>query len=301
MMNQLIQDFQTHLAESDLSPNTIRCYTLDLNAFSEWFTRETGEQADIESITPLDISDWRENMLKDKRPSTINRRLVSVSRFCQWGVKEGLIPDNPIENIKGVEEVELSPKSLTRKDQLALMRAVRKHARRMHLKRDETILTVLLHTGIRVGEVAYLKVGSVVMSNGRNVINIREGKGRKARVVPLNPTAAKALKDYFNSLGDVISVSETPESRAVFFGQKGLPLTTRGIHGLVSKYAYYAKLENVSPHSLRHTCAKNLIDAGVPIDRVAKVMGHSNLNTTSRYTLPSEHDLARAMDTIAWE
>ena len=300
-MNHLIQDFQSHLAKSDLSPNTIRCYTLDLTAFSEWFTRETGEQADIQSITPLDISDWREKMLKDKKPATINRRLVSVSKFCQWGVKEGLIPDNPSENIKGVEEVELSPKSLTRKDQLALMRAVRKHARRMHLKRDETILTVLLHTGLRVGEVADLKVGDVVMSNERNVITIRQGKGRKARVVPLNPTAVKALKDYFNSLDDSFTVSETPESKAVFFGQKGLPLTTRGIHGLVSKYAYYAKLENVHPHSLRHTCAKNLINAGVPIDRVAKVMGHANLNTTTRYTLPSEHDLAKAMDTIAWE
>ena len=300
-MNQQIQDFQTHLAESDLSPNTIRCYTLDLNAYSQWFSRETGEQADIESITPLDVSDWREYMLKEKKPATINRRLVSVSKFCQWGVKEGLIPDNPIENIKPVNEEALAPKSLTRKEQLALMRAVRKHARRSHLKRDEAVITLLLHTGLRVGEVSDLTVGNVVMSNERYVINIREGKGRKARTVPLNPTAVKALKDYFNSLDGTLTVSESPESRAVFFGQKGLPLTTRGIHGLVSKYAYFAKLENVHPHSLRHTCAKNLIDAGVPIDRVAKVMGHSNLNTTSRYTLPSEHDLARAMDTIAWE
>ena len=246
-MNHLIQDFQSHLAKSDLSPNTIRCYTLDLTAFSEWFTRETGEQADIQSITPLDISDWREKMLKDKKPATINRRLVSVSKFCQWGVKEGLIPDNPSENIKGVKEVELSPKSLTRKDQLALMRAVRKHARRMHLKRDETILTVLLHTGLRVGEVADLKVGDVVMSNERNVITIRQGKGRKARVVPLNLTAVKALKDYFNSLDDSFTVSETPESKAVFFWSKGItPNYTR--HSRVSfKICLLCKVGKCTP------------------------------------------------------
>ena len=77
------------------------------------------------------------------------------------------------------------------------MRAVRKHARRMHLKRDETILTVLLHTGIRVGEVADLKVGDVVMSNERNVIAIRQGKGRKARVVPINPSAAESIERLF--------------------------------------------------------------------------------------------------------
>ena len=80
-----------------------------------------------------------------------------------------------------------------------------------------------------------------------------------------------------------------------------MPLTDRGVRYIIQKYAYNAKIEHLSPHVFRHTCAKNLIDAGQSIDRVAKILGHSNVNTTSVYTIPTERDLHITMESISWK
>ena len=66
-------------------------------------------------------------------------------------------------------------------------------------------------------------------------------------------------------------------------------------------YAQRAGIEDVTPHSLRHTCAKNLVDRGVSLDRVARILGHESLDTTAIYTQPSQADLAREVEKIAWE
>ena len=70
---------------------------------------------------------------------------------------------------------------------------------------------------------------------------------------------------------------------------------------MFAEYAYHAKIKDVSPHTLRHTFCKNLIDQGVPIDQVAVLAGHSSLDTTKRYTAPSMADLQAAVDRTAWE
>lgn len=77
----------------------------------------------------------------------------------------------------------------------------------------------------------------------------------------------------------------------MFTSQKNGPLSPRAVEHLLTKYAYAARLEGITPHTLRHTFCKSLIDAGESLDRVAVLAGHSNLNTTARYTQPTEKDL----------
>ncbi len=86
----------------------------------------------------------------------------------------------------------------------------------------------------------------------------------------------------------------------LFLGQRG-PLSEWGIHAIVKKYAYQARLENVTAHSLRHSFAKNLVDADTPLDQVAVLLGHESLDTTKVYTQPSERDLERAVRSAAGE
>jgi site-specific recombinase XerD len=82
--------------------------------------------------------------------------------------------------------------------------------------------------------------------------------------------------------------------RAFHLASKGLPLE-RGIHAIVKKYAYQARLEEVTAHTLRHSFAKNLVDASTPLDQVATLLGHESLDTTRIYTQPSKRDLERAV------
>ena len=302
-MDDLLQDYSDYLYDQDKSEQTIKAYMTDLRSFSRWFQHNTGEPLDVESITPMEIIEYRNALLDwDKKPSTINRSLISISSFCQWAQQNDLILNNPAEGVRNVAEEPLAPRALERKEQLGLLRAVRKSGN----LRDLAIITMLLHTGIRVGELCNLRVSDISLSRNSNMITIREGKGTKRRTVPLNSTVIGVLKDYLKSLEDngqtVAVAGPNPEKhRFLFYGQKRMPLTDRGVRYIIKKYAYIAKIEHLSPHVFRHTCAKNLIDAGQPIDRVSRILGHSNINTTSVYTMPTEQDLHITMESISWE
>ncbi|MDI3538246.1 MAG: hypothetical protein PWQ13_269, partial [Bacillota bacterium] len=113
---------------------------------------------------------------------------------------------------------------------------------------------------------------------------------------PLNATARRALQDWLEERGDAPG--------PVFTRQKGFTgegLTPRRVQYMIRDYAVAAGLEGVSPHTLRHTFCKSLVDAGESLDRVAALAGHANLNTTARYTQPTRKDLQKAVDRLAWE
>ena len=302
-MDNLLQDYRDYLYDQDKSEQTVKAYMTDLRSFSRWFQQHTGESLDLESITPMEIIDYRSAMLDwGKKPSTINRSLISISSFCQWAHQNDLILSNPAEGIRSVAEEPLAPRALERKEQLGLLRTVRKSGN----LRDLAIITMLLHTGMRVSELCNLRVSDIRISTNSNMITVREGKGTKRRNIPLNSTVIRALKDYIRSLDStqqttVIAGPHPGQGRFLFYGQKRMPLTDRGVRHIIKKYAYIAKIDHLSPHVFRHTCAKNLIDAGQSIDRVSKILGHSNINTTAIYTIPTEHDLHITMESISWD
>ena len=302
-MDDLLQDYRDYLYDQDKSEQTVKAYIADLRSFSRWFQQTTAESLNLENVTPMEIIDYRNAMLDwGKKPSTINRSLISISSFCQWAQQNDLILSNPAEGIRSVAEEPLAPRALERKEQLGLLRAVRKSGN----LRDLAIITMLLHTGMRVGELCNLRVSDIRISTSSNMITVREGKGTKRRNIPLNSTVIRVLKDFLESFSrdDQVTLITGPnpeKERFLFYGQKRMPLTDRGVRYIIKKYAYNAKIEHLSPHVFRHTCAKNLIDAGQSIDKVAKILGHSNVNTTSIYTIPTERDLHITMESISWD
>jgi len=145
---------------------------------------------------------------------------------------------------------------------------------------------------LRVSEVANLKVGDVRISPRKGSVTVRGGKGSKFRTVPLNVDARKAIQAYLGERPEV-------DGDHLFMGQRGRPLRPSGIRYLVRRYARDARLDEVTPHTLRHTFGKNLVDAGVPLDRVAQLLGHESVDTTRIYTMPSEQDLQREVEKVA--
>lgn len=121
---------------------------------------------------------------------------------------------------------------------------------------------LMLHTGLRVSEVSNILIGDISISARREEIIVRGGKGEKLRTLPLNSNVRNALKPY-------LSVRPSVDHDYLFIGQKGKRLRPPGIYYLVKKYGYEARIEDISPHTLRHTFGKHLVDAGVPLDRVA--------------------------------
>ncbi len=289
MSTRPLRRFAQYLRASDKSDNTVEAYLRDLRLFGEWFQSSNGEEMTPEGITPIDVKEYKAYLLQVKRfkPATVNRRLASISAFCAWATKQGLVEANPAERIGNVQEVELAPRWLTRKEQYALVRAVQKDGN----TRDEAVIMLLLHTGLRVSEASNLRLSDIEISQRKGEVTVRDGKGGKHRVVPLNADVRRALAEYLESRPEALH-------DYVFVGKQKGQLKPWGIQYVASKYAYLAKLDSVTPHTLRHTFGKNLVDAGVSLDKVATLLGHKNLNTTRVYTRPSGADLATAVEKL---
>jgi len=275
-----IASFLQYLSRADRA-RTAKLYSGDAKRFAEWL------KADPASASPLDIVEYRRYLQERKKPATVNRALVALRVFYDYLCTQGLVPDNPARGIKPVAAVELAPKWLTRAEQAALMRAVRGKG----YTRDEAIIGLMLHAGLRVGELVVQAREDIEISERAGTITIRQGKGNKHRQVPLNKTIRKILARWL----------EVNPDGPLFPNRNGSPISDRGVRKLVGKYAYSARLKDVTPHTLRHTFCKNLLDSGVSIDQVALLAGHSRLEITKIYTVPALQDLQIAVERTSWE
>jgi integrase/recombinase XerC len=176
-LREVLEGFEQYLVATGKSANTVEAYTRDLRLFSKWFLTTNGKPLAPELVTPIDVRQYRSHLLtvKNYKPATVNRKLSSLSAFCEWAREEDLIPANPVAGTVWVEEVRPAPKWLDKRAQYALLRAVQERGRR----RDIALITLMLHTGLRVSEVSNLKVGDIRISARKGSVRVRGGKGEK--------------------------------------------------------------------------------------------------------------------------
>jgi integrase/recombinase XerC len=289
-MSDEITRFIAELQRQQAAARTVQNYAADLCGFARWFQSATGEAFTARAVTPTDLRDYKAHLVtvEGRKPATVNRRLASLRKFFQWAKAVGEIQELPTDSVKGVPSVPRAPRSLEKR---AVDRLIRM-AERDGNKRNLAILQTLRHTGIRVGELCALKLNDVVMSERKGSVTIRSGKGGKHREIPLNNDARKAIASY-------LEVRPTVSDDHLFIGQRGEGLKPQAVENVVKKYARLAGLEDVSPHTLRHTFGKLMLDAGADLVTVAKLLGHERLETTALYTQPSQADLERAVEKLA--
>lgn len=287
--------FQTWLAEQDRSEKTVNGYLADIARFAAWFEQVNGNELTPLSLTPTDIRLYRA-WLQDRRakPTTINRQLAAIRAYSKWAQDSEQIANDPARGVRPIPAQKLAPKWLDRGQQNKListaeqaLNAAQTESAKMLAQRDITIIQVLLNTGLRVGELCDLTFADVVMSPKKGKIIVCQGKGERRREIPLNLDARKALNTWVKMRGD--------EGTLLFSGKRGEGISVSGVHRRLAELGRIAKVE-VHAHTLRHTFAKNLIDAGVSLEKVASLLGHSSLNTTRIYTTPGERDLEAAVE-----
>jgi site-specific recombinase XerD len=275
--------FQSYLESKDLSLNTIQAYQGDLQRFSVWFSQTNGQQLSPETITATDVREYRQYMILHRSSSaTINRKLAALRTYAEWsGIQI---------NVRGIEEQSAGPRWLERRAVRELNRvleqqlyAAKTKPRKYLVVRDQAIIMVLLNTGLRIGELCALQSEDIELSERKGSLIVRCGKGGKSRIIPLNLTARSALHAWMDISGQC--------SETIF------DVNTRTIQRMIEKLSTRIGTE-VTAHMLRHTFAKNLMDSGVSIEKVAALLGHSNLNTTRRYITPSVQDLENAVNVL---
>ncbi|HIE11357.1 MAG TPA: site-specific tyrosine recombinase XerD [Kiritimatiellae bacterium] len=274
----LLDIFFNHLRlERGLQPNTVNSYHADLSDFLGFL-----ENRGIPSLNDLRREHITDFLFAEKKRgmsvATLSRRLVAIKVFLRFLSGEALLARNVAESMDSPRLEKILPSVLTQSEVDRLLRAP--DPRTPIGSRDRAILETLYATGLRVSELASLKLSDLRLDEGyvRCV-----GKGAKERVVPLGGRAVESLRAYLDSgRPQLAGHSLTPE---LFLTRRRKPFTRQGLWKLVRKYARKARITRpFSPHTLRHSFASHLLAHGAPLRVIQEMLGHADIATTQVYT-----------------
>ena len=291
-----IDQFLMVMQKNDLAPKTITAYRYDLSLFIKWLTPITSTKH-LQRLTEIDLIEYRQCLISSGlKAATINRRVGSVQRFCRWAFESKLLKEDIAKSVKQVNVVAKRCPSGLKPSEVQLLLQVAGQSKHGHAKRNYVLLHLMLQTGLRVNEVAELKSGDIDLSERSGRVRVRLGKGRKAREIPLNSKARRALNLYLSSKNIEIDTDN------VFLSERQTRLSTRSIQAVITELAKRASITRikVSPHTLRHTFAINYLKQNPSnIVQLANLMGHESLDATAIYTQPSMEDLADNLELMA--
>lgn len=279
-----------YLAGHDFSDNTRKAIRNDLRKFARWFSQANREAFTVKRVTLRDVTDFRSFLHREKRQAvaSVNRALVSIRRFFDWLVRQGHVESNPAKQVKELRRQPLAPKGLERAD-------VRRLLREIELRQDiraGAVFSMMLYTGCRVSDLVNLDLADLFIGERNGSVVFRQGKGNKQRTVPLPLPARRAMQVY-------LEVRPLVDSSGVFLGERG-SLTDCGVRALCRKYSALIGVR-LHPHVFRHSMAKQfLADNGNDLVSLAQILGHENLQTTSRYSQRNEEQLAEASERLTY-
>jgi site-specific recombinase XerD len=287
------------LITRDLSPHTIRAYDGDLAAFE----RHLGVQA---LVTAIDrdrlLAFIEEQQATGLAASSIRRRASGVRGFCKWLRARCLLESDPWEGTTvAAGRARKLPRLLTTRELARLLGALRRAAAgddpdcieellaRPHESTTLLAVSLMVATGVRVSEVVNITCQDIDL-NGRSVRIM--GKGRRERQVFLTNQWLKAYTRAYLKARELRGVQHAQ----LLVNRANAPLTTAAMRSRLAKAARDAGLgPGVTPHMLRHTAATQLIEAGVDIRYIQRLLGHASLSTTEIYTHVSDRALMRVV------
>ena len=301
-MQSQIALFLHHLKyERNASSHTLRNYESDLLQFYDFLAPPDPEgerrHVPLEQIDHLTIREYMASLYdKKKKKSSIHRKVASLRTFFRFLCREGQLEVNPANLVSSPRVERHLPSYLTIEQMVRLIEAAETET--VLGKRDRAMLELLYASGLRVSELVGLNLADVDFSN--QSVRVK-GKGRKVRVVPFGDHARVALQGYLGVRGQLLleaQVDSVPfDPEALFLNYQGTRITTRSVARMIDKYCRQcADLQRISPHSLRHSFATHLLDAGADLRAIQELLGHARLSTTQQYTHVSMDKLMEIYD-----
>ena len=287
MASDHLADFFNYLSiEKGLASNTISAYKLDIEKFIHYLSTN---QLLVEQVTSEHLTSYvawlrgLENTEFKIGESSIARNVISIRSYFAYLSKEHKF-DNPSLNFKPPKIGKRLPKALTIDQVMSMLNIT---GTDLISSRDKALVELLYATGARVSELINLNtldISTVDTEAGVTTTVKLKGKGGKERVVPIGSFAVAAVNDYLvRSRPTLLKVNT---QKALFLNQKGGRLSRQSAWNLVANAAERAGLlDQVTPHSMRHSFATHLLDGGADIRVVQELLGHSSVTTTQIYTL----------------
>ncbi|OPY84047.1 MAG: Tyrosine recombinase XerC [Syntrophus sp. PtaU1.Bin208] len=300
-MDELTRGFDRYMdLERNLSAHTRKNYLDDLGQFKRYILENYGPTKDF-SVSPwqhvdyLMVRSFLGTLYRRKvKKVTMARKLASLRAFFKYLMHRKEIRNNPLEAVSSPRTEKYIPAVLSVDETLALLNLPFKTD--LYGLRDRAILELFYSSGIRLSELTGINEEDIHFRQG--LIKIR-GKGKKERIVPVGETAKAALENYLTEKHR----QEPAEKRSasllapVFVNSRKGRLSTRSVARILDKYVAQSGIQKrVSPHTLRHSFATHLLDAGADLRSIQELLGHESLSTTQKYTAVSVNQLMAVYD-----
>ena len=293
-----VDDYLTHLEkERDVSPHTVKAYRRDLDEFlrflGAWYGERPWTWGGIDRLAMRGFLAHLTRRGLSRR--SIARTLSAVRSFYRWMHRNEVVETNPARTVGSPRQEKFLPSYLDRAQiQLLFQIAeVRAWEGKFVDVRNLAILELFYSTGMRLSELRGLSRQEVDLVGQQ--VKVR-GKGRKERIIPMGDHAALALRNYEAKRDELIrSIGEGADRTAFFLGRTGKRIGVRAIQNAVK--AFLEEVDEgagLTVHSLRHTFATHLLDAGADLRAVQELLGHASVATTQIYTHTSVERLKAA-------
>jgi site-specific recombinase XerD len=289
------------LKRQPLAERSRDAYLAQVDGFVTWLA---GSEHGAQALTDPHVRDWAvqdyKRFAKAKKrwgPASVNQALAAIDNFYR-SLSAGR-PEVPREQL-----AQVAPRALDETEQRTFLRTVEASPS----ARDRAIAIVFFYAGLRLSELASLEMADVAVSARRGRVKVRSGKGDAYREVPLNSACRKALDEWsvaragqLAALGGTDGADGTgAQTTALWLSRSGQPMSSRAVDLVVRRLAAEAKLD-LSAHILRHSFVTNLVRSGADVVLVAELSGHHRLDTTRRYSLPSQADKDAAVEAVVVE
>jgi integrase/recombinase XerC len=309
-MTGLVGEFITYLSvERNASPHTRLGYERDLRQFLAFLwgvdAARDGRSGKVddgrsgedggggprpELIGPSDVTAYVYSLHDRCKKVTVARKLSTLRSFFRFLVRKGILGASPAEHVPTPRAEKRLPTVLTVEEVASLVEAPRGVSGAETALRDLAILEVFYSSGIRLSELTGLAIKDVDLAAGTLRVL---GKGNRERMAYLGGLAADSLKRYMEKGRGGPASALAP----LFVGKAGKAVSRRTVQRIVRRYARLSGIGKApTPHSLRHSFATHLLDAGVDLRSIQEMLGHKSLSTTQRYTRVGLASLMEAYD-----
>ena len=295
-LSPLVRQFLDYLQlEKHFSDHTVRSYGTDLLQYGDCLLGRGLKPPATQDDPPRDPVQLDEHLLQADAlsvreylaalyadgfaKSSTARKLATLRSFYRFLMRRGLVQATPLSGIRTPRQQQHLPKCMDGDQIERLLKAPGDTD--MLGARDTAIFEVLYSSGLRISELVGLRMSEMDTQEG--ILRIR-GKGRKDRLTPIGSKAVTAISQYFE-LRAQAGMMQGPHAQRVFVNKYGGPLSARSVRRKMAKYLIESGLDpHMSPHTLRHTFATHLLNAGADLRSVQELLGHQSLGTTQIYT-----------------
>jgi integrase/recombinase XerC len=299
-MDEAVGAFRLYLtAEKRASAHTVRAYLHDVGELVAFARRSLGREPALDDLDVVLCRSYLASLHGKNDAVTIGRKLSSLRALFRLCVRRRLVRSNPVGAIRAPKRAKRLPSFLGKEEVGRLLdpRAPRPDLGADDVAFERALFEVIYGAGLRVSEACGLDVGDIELDGGKAFVRVRQGKGRKDRIVPLGRKACDALAAYTTLRpARLAAAARADGNAALFLTRRGRRIGPRAVRRVLSRREVATGTPQVSPHALRHSFATHLLGEGADLRSIQEMLGHASLRTTQRYAHVDIDHLMAAYD-----